>query len=161
MFLFWYYIHIPIKNIMSLRGMRKAKDSCELETFQKRAILFYKIGKWLKHKIKLKDKPERENLKNLCVGQIFHEVAGILIFEISNLLDSEPQLFFTDFFRRVAPAWLFFKNARVARRVVNCSAHTQYMSANLRWLPEVLVFFCFSYPRVARAGQKKVYPRLL
>ena len=39
MFLFWYYIHIPIKNIMYLRGMRKAKDSHELETFQKRAIL--------------------------------------------------------------------------------------------------------------------------
>ena len=35
MFLFWYYIHIPIKNIMCLRGMRKAKDSQELETFQK------------------------------------------------------------------------------------------------------------------------------
>ena len=59
MFLFWYYIHIPIKNIMCLRGMRKAKDSCELETFRKRAILFYKIGKWLKHKIELKDKPKK------------------------------------------------------------------------------------------------------
>ena len=58
MFLFWYYIHIPIKNIMCLRGIerkrricfftlrekeplsldfsnRKAKDSQELETFQK------------------------------------------------------------------------------------------------------------------------------
>ncbi len=49
-------------------------------------------------------------------------------------------------------------NARVARRVVNCSAHTQYMSANLRWLPGVLVFFCFSYPRVAGAGYKKDPP---
>ena len=115
MFLFWYYIHIPIKNIMSLRGMRKAKDSCELETFQKRAILFYKIGKWLKHKIKLKDKPERENLKNLCVGQIFHEVAGILIFEISNLLDSEPQLFFHRFFSEGRPCLTVFqKRARSA-----------------------------------------------
>ena len=54
MFLFWYYVHIPIKNIMSLRGIerkgqfaltlrekakrpklskRKAKRSHDLETF--------------------------------------------------------------------------------------------------------------------------------
>ena len=45
--------------------MRKAKDFYKSATFQKRAILFYKIGKWLKHKIELKDKPERENFENL------------------------------------------------------------------------------------------------
>ena len=88
--------------------MRKAKDSQEFETFQKRAILFYKIGKWLKHKIELKDKPEKRRTWKISVDQIlsgwnprkgkskdFREVAGILIFEISNLLDSEPQLFFS------------------------------------------------------------------
>ena len=57
---------------------RKAKDFYKSETFQKRAILFYKIGKWLKHKIELKDKPEREKKKSRLI--LFHEVAGILIF---------------------------------------------------------------------------------
>ena len=36
MFLFWYYIHIPIKNIMYLRGMRKAKDFYKSATFRKK-----------------------------------------------------------------------------------------------------------------------------
>ena len=52
-------------------------------------------------------------------------------------------------------------NARVARRVPICSAHTQYMSANLRWLSEVLVFFCFSYPRVAGRVRKKIPPVII
>ena len=90
--------------------------------------------------------------------QDFHEVQESSFFEISKFAGFRPQLFFVDFFRGITPARLFFKNAREARRVLNCSAHTQYMSANLRWLPEVLVFFCFSYPRVVGAGQKKDPP---
>ena len=80
-------------------------------------------------------------------------------FEISKFAGFRPQLFFCQLILRDHPCpTVFCKNAREARRVVNCSAHTQYMSANLRCLPGVLVFFCFSYPRVSGAGQKKDPP---
>ena len=50
------------------RGNRKAKDSQELETFQIGGD-FYKIGKWLKHKIEIKDKTEKEREK-ISVGSL-------------------------------------------------------------------------------------------
>ena len=88
MFLFWYYIHIPIKNIMSLRGMRKAKRSHDLETFQKGRFSQFESSR----RLETRQAPKKENLKNLGWSNFlglkspkreiarFPRGAGILIF---------------------------------------------------------------------------------
>ena len=126
MFLFWYYIHIPIKNIMCLRGIGKRK-----------ILRNWKLSKKEKEKISVGS--FSRGCRNPHTARLYQTDCWI------------PNLtFFHQFFWRGDCGRLFPNEndshshlAALARRVPNCSAETQYMSANLRQVPGVLVFLCF------------------